>query len=178
MIHGLMWLPLLGVFIWLAQAGRTEFQKLEAYKTWAAQFDHAKYDIYSVLGQKGAELTWGKPARRAPQNLQSFSLSQVRSIELRVGKPGADRLLDLSPMNPDALPAARQVALVFQRVDADPVRIPFTELAIALQWAKHLQQDWQTFQQGSEQQGLEQQGLEQQGSERQGSEQQDSAIAS
>jgi hypothetical protein len=145
MIHGLMWLPLLGVFIWLAQAGRTEFQKLEAYKTWAAQFDHAKYDIYAVLGQKGAELTWGKPARREPQALQSFSLLQVQSIELRVGKPGADRAIDL-----DAPPAkARQVALVFQRDALDPVRIPFTDLAIALQWARHLQQDWQTFQESA-----------------------------
>ena len=143
-----MWLPLLGVFIWLAQAGRTEFQKLEAYKTWAAQFDHAKYDIYSVLGQKGAELTWGKPARLAPHSLQSFSLLQVRSIELRSGKPRADRAIDL-----EAPPAnAKQIALVFQLADAEPVRIPFTDLAIALQWTKHLQQDWQTFQANPDQQ--------------------------
>jgi hypothetical protein len=152
MIHGLMWLPLLGVFIWLAQAGRAEFQKLEAYKTWAAQFDHAKYDIYSVLGQKGTELTWGKPARRAPQNLQSFSLLQVRSIELRIGKPGAgkpgaDRAIDLETVDPETLPAGRQAALIFQRSDGvEPIRIPFTDSAIALQWAKHLQQDWQMFQ--------------------------------
>jgi hypothetical protein len=154
MIHGLMWLPLLGLFIWLAQAGRHEFQKLEAYKTWAAQFDHAKYDIYSVLGQKGAELTWGKPARLAPQALQSFSLLQVKSLELRVGKPGADRAIDTDAIDPETLPAGRQAALVFRLSEAlDSIRIPFTDSAIALQWAKHLQRDWQTFQENPDQQG-------------------------
>jgi hypothetical protein len=51
MIH-LLWFPLLAVFIGLAWAGWNEFQKLEVYKSWAAQFDRAKFDIYAVLGQK------------------------------------------------------------------------------------------------------------------------------
>ena len=135
MIHGLLWLPLLVVFFWLAWAGRSEFQKLEAYRIWAEPFDHAKYDIYSVLGQKGSDLTWGKPDRKTPQNLQTFSLKQVEEIQV-VG----DRPIDLD--NPPA--KARQVALAFKLPEAE-IKIPFTELSLAIEWAKHLQQDWQNL---------------------------------
>ncbi|MBD3883606.1 hypothetical protein IFO70_17705 [Phormidium tenue FACHB-886] len=141
MIHGLIWLPLLGLFIGLTWAGWNEYQKLEAYKVWAAAFDHAKYDIYAVLGQKGAELTWGKPTRKGAQNLQSFSLRQVQSIELLAG----DRPIDLT--HPPA--TARKVAIAFQFADASPIQIPFTDLSIALKWTEHLQQDWQQFREDS-----------------------------
>lgn len=131
MIHGLLWLPLLAVFSWLAWAGWNEYQKLEAYRTWAEPFDHAKYDIYSVLGQNESEITWGKPARQVPVDLQTFSLKQVQEIQVLAD----DRPVDLD--NPPA--KARQVAIAFQVADAASIQIPFTDLALALQWAKHLQ---------------------------------------
>ena len=59
MERGLLWLPLLVVFIWLAWSGWNEYQKVEAYKIWAANFDNAKFDIYSVLGVKERQITWG-----------------------------------------------------------------------------------------------------------------------
>lgn len=137
MIRGLLWLPLLGVFGWLAWAGWNEYQKLEAYRTWAAEFDHAKYDIYAVLGQKGSQLTWGKPTRKGPINLQTFSLQQVQSIQLRVGS----ELVDL-----DTPAKGNKVALEFQLASSEPIKIPFTDGALATQWGKHLQQAWQQFQ--------------------------------
>ncbi|MBD3561673.1 hypothetical protein H6S82_22920, partial [Planktothrix sp. FACHB-1355] len=79
MERGLIWLPLLALFIWLAWAGWNEFQKVEAYRRWASQFERAKYDIYAVLGQNGSNLTWGKPTRTEPVNLQTFSLKNVKS---------------------------------------------------------------------------------------------------
>lgn len=82
MARGLIWLPLLVLFIWLTWAGWNEYQKLEAYKVWAERFDRAKYDIYAVLGQKGDELTWGKPTRKGPIALQTVSLRQVGDIQL------------------------------------------------------------------------------------------------
>jgi hypothetical protein len=63
MERGLMWLPLLALFGWLAWAGWREFQKVEAYEAWAQDFDRHKYDIYAVLGQKDDRLVWGKPTR-------------------------------------------------------------------------------------------------------------------
>lgn len=139
MTRGLLWLPLLAVFVWLAWAGWNEFQKVEAYRTWAESFDRAKYDIYAVLGQKGNELTWGNPARKAPINLQTFSLQQVKAIQLL-----ADRqIVDLE--NPPQ--TGREVAIEFQLQEADaPIRVPFTDLSLATQWAKVLRKDWQSLQ--------------------------------
>jgi hypothetical protein len=139
MIHGLLWFPLLAFFIGLAWAGWHEYRKLEAYRVWAEAFDHAKYDIYAVLGQKGSEIAWGKPTRKAMLNVQTFSLKQVQAIEVRAD----DRPID--PEHPPMKP--RQVALALKLIDsATPIQIPFTDLSLAMQWAKHLQQDWQQLQ--------------------------------
>ncbi|MFB2921395.1 MULTISPECIES: hypothetical protein [Aerosakkonema] len=138
MERGLIWLPLLALFIWLAWAGWNEFQKVEAYRRWASQFERAKYDIYAVLGQNGSNLTWGKPTRTEPVNLQTFSLKNVKSISLMVD----DKLADLQ--NPPD--RGRSVALEFSFADTtDSIRIPFTDIAIATEWGKHLQQELQRY---------------------------------
>lgn len=97
MERGLFWLPLLGLFIWLSWAGWNEYQKVEAYKAWAQQFDRAKYDVYAVLGQEGDRITWGKPTRTGPVNLQTFFLKEVKSIRLLVN----DKQVDI-PTDPEA----------------------------------------------------------------------------
>jgi hypothetical protein len=130
MERGLLWLPLLAFFIGLAWIGWREFQKVEAYQTWAKQFDRAKYDIYAVLGQKGDDLTWGKPTRRGPIDLETFSLQSVASINFRVnGQPA-------SLENP---PAQGRAALEFVCRDRpSPRSIPFTEPSLAAKWGQHL----------------------------------------
>ncbi|MGL5065153.1 MAG: hypothetical protein ACRC62_34725 [Microcoleus sp.] len=135
MERGLMWLPLLAIFIWLAWAGWNEYQKVEAYRPWAAQFAKAKYDIYAVLAQEGDNLTWGKPTRTGPVNLQTFSLKDVRSLRLLVN--GA--VVDLE--NPPNSGSA--IVLEFLLKDAAAVQVPFTEITLAAQWGKHLQQELQ-----------------------------------
>ncbi|NJM63646.1 MAG: hypothetical protein HC849_31490 [Oscillatoriales cyanobacterium RU_3_3] len=137
MERGLMWLPLLAIFISLAWAGWNEYQKLEAYRAWAEKFDRAKYDIYAVLAQQGDNLTWGKPTRSGPVNLQTFSLKNVQSLRLLVN--GA--VVDLE--NPPNSGSA--IALEFLLKDAAAVQVPFTEVALAAQWGKHLQQELQRF---------------------------------
>jgi hypothetical protein len=140
MERGLLWLPLLALFIWLAWAGWYEYQKVEAYRTWASGFDRAKYDIYAVLGQKGENLTWGKPTRSGPVNLETFSLKNVQSIRLLVDEKPVD--LDLPPIG------GRAVALEFLLSNSRTMRIPFTEIALAAKWGKYLQQELERFQNG------------------------------
>jgi hypothetical protein len=141
MERGLIWLPLLALFIGLAWAGWHEYQKLESYRVWAEPFDRAKYDIYAVLGQKGDEITWGKPARSKPIQLESFSLQQVKAIELRANHQAVD--LENPP------PKGRQVELEFQLEDRNmPIRIPFTDLGMAVQWTKVLEREWQNLEAG------------------------------
>lgn len=137
MERGLLWLPLLGFFIGLAWIGWREFQKVEAYQTWAKQFDRAKYDIYAVLGQKGDALTWGKPTRQGPIDLETFSLQAVQSIQLRVnGQPAALE-------NPPTQGRAELEFLCRDR--SSPRSIPFTEPPLAAQWGQHLLQELKRF---------------------------------
>lgn len=137
--RGLLWLPLLIVFIGLAWAGWNEFRKVETYRGWAETFDRAKYDIYAVLGQKGNDITWGKPTRSGPVDLQTFSLQQVSVIQLLANNQRID--LENLPQKD------RDVAIEFQLQNTDtPIRIPFTELSLAAKWTEVLQHDWQKLQ--------------------------------
>jgi hypothetical protein len=134
MERGLLWLPLLVLFIWLAWAGWNEYQKVETYQVWAKQFERAKYDIYSVLGQRADQLTWGQPSRTGPLNLQTFSLKQVQAIRLLVNGQAVD---------PTHLPTKGRPSLEFSLAESQLVQIPFTEIPLATQWYDFLQKEWQ-----------------------------------
>ncbi len=133
MERGLLWLPLLGAFIWLAWAGKNEYDKLEIYRHWAEEFDRAKYDIYAVLGQKDKLLTWGKPTKKGIVNQQTFSLEQVQQVNLLVDQ----QIIDLT-IDPEKLPnKGKNIYLEFALGDAT-INIPFTEIPMASQWGAFL----------------------------------------
>ncbi len=140
MEKGLLWLPLLGVFIWLAWAGWQEYQKVEAYRIWAQDFTKSKYDIYAVLGQNGSNLTWGKPTPKGPINLKTFSLQEVRSLRL---------LVNDKPVNLETPPnQGKSICLEFVFFNTDrTLRVPFTEVSLATQWAIYLQEQLKIYQQ-------------------------------
>ncbi len=126
-----MWLPLLGMFIWLAKAGYDEYHKLEAYQRWAVGFDRAKYDIYAVMGMKDREISWGKPTKAEPKDLQTFSLDRVDAIRL---------VVDNLPVDLDKLPnKGKKINLQFQLQDGEEIDIPFTEVPLAAEWTRFLQ---------------------------------------
>jgi hypothetical protein len=131
MERGLLWLPLLGLFIWLAWAGWNEYRKLEAYKVWAAEFERAKYDIYAALGQQGEQLVWGPPTRRGPIPVQTLSLQTVETITLY----GGDHL----PPPGAPLPKGCRFALGLTLKSGDQRWIPFTDLDLATAWKNQLQ---------------------------------------
>ncbi|MBV6625427.1 MAG: hypothetical protein KI793_21285 [Rivularia sp. (in: Bacteria)] len=136
MERGLLWLPLLVAFIWLAWQGSREYKKVEGYRIWAQNFDRAKYDIYAVLAQKDNELTWGKPTVKGIADLEKFSLDNVKDINL---------LIDDKSINTNDLPRkARKVELEFVfSEDSKVIRVPFTEIPLAGEWGKFLQDELQ-----------------------------------
>ena len=136
MERGLLWLPLLFAFFWLAWSGWNEYQKIEAYRNWAGEFERAKYDIYSVLGQKGTDLTWGKPTRKGPIDLQTFSLKDVQSIHLSVDEKAVD--LEQLPNKGRAI----AIEFVLPQPTAS-IKVPFTEIPLAAEWGKFLQKELQ-----------------------------------
>ncbi|BAZ49938.1 hypothetical protein NIES4103_25510 [Nostoc sp. NIES-4103] len=139
MERGLLWLPLLAMFFWLAWQGSKEYQKVEAYRAWAEQFERAKYDIYAVLGQKGNNITWGKPTPKGPIKLETFSLVDVQEVRL---------LIDGKAIELERLPEkGRTIELEFLLSEgANSVRVPFTEIPLAAEWGKYLQGALQNLQ--------------------------------
>jgi hypothetical protein len=133
MERGLLWLPLLVAFFWLAWSGWNEYQKLEAYKIWAADFDNAKFDIYAVLGRKEGQITWGKPTRKGMIELESFSLDEVEQINLLV----SDRFVDVDLEN---LPNKGKPSLEFDLNNQTSIRIPFTDILLAAKWRNYLRE--------------------------------------
>lgn len=150
MERGLLWLPLLGLFSWLAWAGWNEYQKVEAYKQWASQFERAKYDIYAVLGQRNDELVWGIPTRSTPVNVQSIQLGDIAQVQLTVNGEPID-VFGVSDPKPVELKEAQpkeaqrkgskrkgKVALQFILSEGQQHSVPFTDQAIAERWYRFL----------------------------------------
>lgn len=136
MERGLFWLPLLIIFFWLAWQGSKEYQKVEAYRIWAEQFDRAKYDIYAVLGQKGHNITWGKPTSKGLIQVQTFSLLDVKDIQLVVNNEVVN--LETPPQK------GRSIALKFNLAESgSSLLVPFTEIPLAAEWGKFLQENLQ-----------------------------------
>ncbi|WP_414517077.1 hypothetical protein [Nostoc sp. PCC 9305] len=132
MERGLLWLPLLVMFFWLAWQGSKEYQKVEAYRIWAEQFERAKYDIYAVLGQKENNITWGKPTPQGPIKLETFSLLDIKQIQLLVD----EKLVDVN--NPPEKGRSIELEFLFSE-STNSVRVPFTEIPLAAEWGKFLQ---------------------------------------
>jgi hypothetical protein len=128
MERGLLWLPLLAIFIWLAWAGRQEYLKVEAYKTWAVDFAKHKYDIYAVLGIQGDRLIWGIPTTSQPKDLKTISLKEVQTIQLKLDQNFYDEIPSTRPPEP------QKIALILN----SNLTIAFTDLAIACSWFKYL----------------------------------------
>lgn len=131
MERGLFWLPLLILFIWLAWSGWNEYQKIEAYRVWAANFDKSKYDIYAVLGHKNNLLIWGKPTRQGIINAQELNLNKINKVELIVDGKVIENL--------ENLPTKGSVNLVLNlKNEKEKVVIPFTEISLAAEWKTYL----------------------------------------
>lgn len=132
MERGLLWLPLLLVFFWLVWSGWNEYQKIESYKRWASQFERHKYDIYSVLGQKDDLLTWGKPTRKDPQNLQTVSFADIARIRFRIDSQFFDDQDAEFPLN------GKQISLELVLKTGEMPSIRFTDVNIASKWYRFL----------------------------------------
>ncbi len=135
MAQGAFWSLLLIFFLILAGLGWLEYQKIEAYRLWASQFEQAKYDIYAMLGLKGDQLVWAKPTRRGPVEVNQVSLQQVAAIQLYV---------DGQLVTSETLPKrGKKIYLSLQLRGSDlppqSLQIPFTEVALADRWLSFLQ---------------------------------------
>ncbi|MGB2924340.1 MAG: hypothetical protein WBB82_03485 [Limnothrix sp.] len=134
MVRGLLWLPLLAMFIGLAWAGWAEYRKIEEYKLWADNFDQAKYDLYSVIGYRNGQITWGKATRKGMVDLETVAIAQLSSINLEVDQQS------LPEFDLENLPEKGKAALILNYKDKqDSTTIPFTQIDLAAKWVNYLQ---------------------------------------
>lgn len=133
MVRGLMWLPLLAIFIGLAWAGWNEYRKVEAYKIWAQSFERAKYDIYAALGQQGDVLTWGVPTRSGVLEENRLNMTEVEQAAVEVNGQAVAA---------NALPTKGRFAIGFTLQNGQHTSIPFTDGEIAVQWFEFLCREW------------------------------------
>jgi len=133
MERGLLWLPLLALFIGLTWAGWKEYRKLQAYEEWAKGFDRSKYDIYAALGQKGDQLTWGQPTPSGLINCQTLALTDLEDVQLWVD----------GEVITDDPPQGKTIRLALKlNGQTEPVNIPFTDAQLAQDWGNYLNQEW------------------------------------
>ncbi|MCY7322870.1 MAG: hypothetical protein LH660_13975, partial [Phormidesmis sp. CAN_BIN36] len=92
-------------------------------------------------GQEGNLLTWGKPTRKEPVNLQTFSLQDVREIHLLVDGQTVD--LRSPPSK------GKAIVLEFVLDHSRSIQVPFTQIDLAAKWGEALTKDWQRSQQES-----------------------------
>ena len=133
MERGLIWLPLLGLIIGLTWVGWREYQKVEGYRIWSEQFEKAKYDIYSVMGLKDNQITWGKPTPKGILDLETFSLQEVEDIKLSLG----DIFIDMNNLPTKKTKDIPQLTFNFRK-DNKVVKISFTEIELAAKWQQFL----------------------------------------
>lgn len=132
MERGLLWLPLLVVFFWLAWSGWNEYQKIESYKRWAEQFERHKYDIYAVLGQKADRITWGKPTRKDPRDIQTVTFQEIARIRFRIGSKFFDEKDAELPLK------AQNIYLELVLKTGEMPSIRFTDIDMAAAWYRFL----------------------------------------
>jgi hypothetical protein len=141
MERGLLWLPLLGLFIWLAWAGWNEYQKVEAYRRWSSDFERHKYDIYAMLGQSGDHLVWCKPTRQQPIEIGSIRFSEIQAVHLNInGKPIQEvaNLPEAIAKIPKIKTVVIELVTTAQPGQESVQSIPFTDATIALNWFRYL----------------------------------------
>lgn len=132
MERGLLWLPLLVMFIGLAWAGWAEYTKIEAYKLWAEGFEQAKYDLYSIMGYRNGTITYGKATRKGMVDLKTVAIASLSQISLQVND---QPITDL-----DNLPTKGKAALVLHpKANQAQIAIPFTQIDLAAKWVVYLQ---------------------------------------
>lgn len=143
MERGLLWLPLLLLFIGLAGAGWNEFQKVESFRRWAQSFRYSKYDLYTVLGLGDHSLAIGKPSRRGPVELQHVALGDIQSVQLWLD--GQPQVLDSAEQEAALAarsPQSQAIALTLKNErSGETLQIPFTQLDLAIDWTLRLKRE-------------------------------------
>ena len=96
MTHGLLWLPLLAVFVLLAALGWIERRRQQLFREWASGAELAKLDGCGAARLLNGELSWSRFVAGSFEPQGSFPIKQLEMVELLSLTSGEAPLTDES----------------------------------------------------------------------------------
>ena len=128
MIHGLLWFPLLFVFVLLTALGWLERRRQNLYLVWAAGAELSKLDGSGAARLKEGFLTWSSFEAGSFQEQDSFEIKKLELVELMALTSGE------APLTQEAQGRCR-LRLVGAGKEMD---VPFEDADRARQWINQL----------------------------------------
>jgi hypothetical protein len=128
MIHGLLWLPLLLVFVLLTALGWLERRRQQLFRDWAAGAELAKLDACGAARLVDGVLSWSSFEAGKLQPQGEFVIKNLELVELLALGSGEAPLTDESQ-------GACRLRLVGDGLQRD---LPFADAERARRWIQEL----------------------------------------
>tara|TARA_Y100001968_G_C19222756_1_gene650561 strand:- start:424 stop:834 length:411 start_codon:yes stop_codon:yes gene_type:complete len=128
MIHGLLWLPLLVVFVLLTSLGWIERRRQNLFLLWAEGSELSKLDSSGAARVKEGVFTWSSFEAGSFQEQDSFEISKLELVELMSLTSGEAPLTDESQ-------GRCRLRLIGDGKEMD---VPFSDAERARQWIDQL----------------------------------------
>ena len=82
MLHGLLWLPLLLIFILLTALGWLERRRQNLFRSWASNSELCKLDSSGAASLKNGELKWSAFEAGKFEEKDCFTIKKLELVEL------------------------------------------------------------------------------------------------
>ena len=128
MIHGLLWFPLLIVFVLLTALGWLERRRQSLYLEWANKSELSKLDGTGAARLKAGILSWSTFEAGRFKEQDSFEIKQLELVELMALSSGE------APLTNESQGLCR-LRLIGEGKEID---VPFSDAERARQWMEEL----------------------------------------
>ena len=128
MLHGLLWLPLLLIFILLTALGWLERRRQNLFRNWASDSELCKLDSSGAAFLKDGELKWSAFEAGKFEEKDSFTIKKLELVELMALTSGE------APLTNESQGKCR-LRLVGDGKEMD---VPFSDAEQAREWMDKL----------------------------------------
>ena len=128
MLHGLLWLPLLLIFILLTALGWLERRRQNLFRRWADGSELCKLDSSGAASLKNGQLIWSAFEAGSFEEKDSFTIKKLELIELMALTSGE------APLTQESQGKCR-LRLVGDGKEMD---VPFSDADRAREWMDQL----------------------------------------
>ena len=128
MLHGLLWLPLLFIFILLTALGWLERRRQNLFRNWASGSELCKLDSSGAASLKDGELKWSAFEAGTFEEKDSFTIKKLELVELMALTSGE------APLTNESQGKCR-LRLVGDGKEMD---VPFSDADQAREWMEQL----------------------------------------